>query len=416
MTNNQNNSLLDDADERRLGGGFFRRFSSGRGATLILALLMATIYNLPFWRQLLGLNDISWSSNFLFLAALLIMMTGVFFFILNLFAYPYIQKGLALSLILIMGSILYFSLKYGIIIDHNMISNILETDSHEALELVSFALLGHLLLFVLLPATVIVRWPRRWLPPLRQTGGNLLIAALTLIVIGASLFAAYSDFVLVGRSHRYLRLYLNPSYALYSVEKYFRINRIVKKSAAKIVLDAARPESETSATRKVLGIMVVGESARAANFSLNGYQRETNPELKKEKVISFSQCYACGTSTAEALPGMFSFLKQADYSAKKAAAFENVLDVLQRLDIEILWRDNNSSSKGVAKRVPYEKLNLNQLKKEQKDNLYRNGEIFDMALLAGLQDYIDSRPDRDFLIILHQKGSHGPAYHKRRPR
>jgi lipid A ethanolaminephosphotransferase len=54
-----------------------------------------------------------------------------------------------------------------------------------------------------------------------------------------------------------------------------------------------------------LTILVVGETARAANFSLNGYTRPTNPELAKEDVISFANASSCGTATAISVPCMF---------------------------------------------------------------------------------------------------------------
>jgi lipid A ethanolaminephosphotransferase len=36
-------------------------------------------------------------------------------------------------------------------------------------------------------------------------------------------------------------------------------------------------------------------------------------------------------------------------------------------------------------------------------------------MLHGLQAYLDGHPSGDILIVLHQMGSHGPAYHKRYP-
>ncbi|HDS15997.1 MAG TPA: phosphoethanolamine--lipid A transferase [Proteobacteria bacterium] len=390
------------------------RLGAGRGPTLLLALLFATVYNFPFWRKLLRLPDISLSANAGFLAATLVILVGVFFFFLTLTAYPYLQKSLAVILLLLMGPILYFSSHYGVIIDHNMISNLLETDTREAAELLSPAFLGHLLLLVILPAALLIRRRQTWAPTLRQTGANLLCALLTLMVIGGTLFAAYDDFALIGRSHRFLRLFLNPSYALYSVEKYYRVNHLVKRPPQPLAEDA-RISPASGRRKKLLGVFVVGESARAANFSLNGYQRETNPRLKQENIISFTQAYACGTSTAEALPGMFSHLPRKDYSVKKAAAYENVLDILQRLGVAVLWRDNNSSAKGVAERIFYEKLSLRDLPKARAASLSQRGEIFDEALLLNLDEFLAAHADRDLLIVLHQKGSHGPAYHKRRP-
>ncbi|WP_301338403.1 sulfatase-like hydrolase/transferase, partial [Salmonella enterica] len=52
--------------------------------------------------------------------------------------------------------------------------------------------------------------------------------------------------------------------------------------------------------------MVVGETVRAANWGLSGYERQTTPELAARDVINFSDVTSCGTDTATSLPCMFS--------------------------------------------------------------------------------------------------------------
>jgi lipid A ethanolaminephosphotransferase len=97
--------------------------------------------------------------------------------------------------------------------------------------------------------------------------------------------------------------------------------------------------------------MVVGETARADHFSLNGYERETNPRLQKEEVINFPDFWSCGTSTAQSVPCIFSHYPRAELDHERASAADNALDILKRAGVSILWRDNNSSSKHVADRV-----------------------------------------------------------------
>ena len=156
-------------------------------------------------------------------------------------------------------------------------------------------------------------------------------------------------------------------------------------------------------------ILVVGEAARADRFSLNGYARETNPLLKKEDVINFSNMTSCGTSTAVSVPCMFSNLGRDGYSDKKARSTENLLDVLRHAGIHVLWRDNNSDAKGVASKVTYENF------KDSNTNPICDIECRDEGMLSGLQDYITRQKTGDILIVLHQMGNHGPAYYKRYP-
>ena len=73
--------------------------------------------------------------------------------------------------------------------------------------------------------------------------------------------------------------------------------------------DAVIPASDVD---RELIIMVIGETARADRFSLNGYQRDTNPRLRQKNVISFTNFWACGTSTAVSVPCMFSSYNQSD--------------------------------------------------------------------------------------------------------
>jgi lipid A ethanolaminephosphotransferase len=170
--------------------------------------------------------------------------------------------------------------------------------------------------------------------------------------------------------------------------------------------DARIPPTDRS---RELVIMVVGETARADRFSLNGYSRITNPLLAREDVINFPNFWACGTSTSVSVPCMFSRLGRAGFEAGKARSEDNALDILQRAGVSILWRDNNSDSKGVALRVAYEDF------RNPKVNPVCDEECRDEGMLHGLQEYIDAQKG-DILIVLHQMGNHGPAYYKRYPK
>lgn len=158
-----------------------------------------------------------------------------------------------------------------------------------------------------------------------------------------------------------------------------------------------------------LTIVVVGEAARANRFSLNGYERDTNPLLAKEDIINLPNVSSCGTSTAISVPCMFSLLDRNHYSDKEAKSMETVLDILKRSGVNVLWRDNNSDSKGVALRVEYQDYRSRQ------NNTLCDEECRDEGMLVGLQDYVNTHQG-DILIVLHQMGNHGPAYYKRYPK
>jgi lipid A ethanolaminephosphotransferase len=163
--------------------------------------------------------------------------------------------------------------------------------------------------------------------------------------------------------------------------------------------------------RRTVTIIVVGETARAMNFSLNGYERDTNPRLSKQDgLINFTQVQSCGTATAVSLPCVFSGFTREDYSEGKARSQEGLLDVISYAGIDVLWRNNNSGCKGVCDRVYYEDLSL----PKPGDPFCNTEECYDERLLQGLPGVIRNAK-RDIVIVLHQKGSHGPAYRNRYP-
>jgi lipid A ethanolaminephosphotransferase len=106
---------------------------------------------------------------------------------------------------------------------------------------------------------------------------------------------------------------------------------------------------------------------------------------------------------------MFSLFPRNEYSPAKGEANENLLDVLMHTGfIDILWRDNNSDSKGVTLRATYEDYSNPEL-----NTVCADGECRDEGMLVGLDQYISQHKGKDILIILHQMGNHGPAYYKR---
>jgi len=98
------------------------------------------------------------------------------------------------------------------------------------------------------------------------------------------------------------------------------------------------------------------------------------------------------------------------YDEAKARHQEGLLDVLSHAGFEVVWLDNNSGCKGVCDRVKSVDLSS-----PGAGNPHCSGqECYDEGLLAPLPDLI-RRSGKDLVIILHQKGSHGPAYAKRYP-
>ncbi len=300
----------------------------------------------------------------------------------------------------------YFMQTYNIIIDITMIENTVQTDMSEASDLMSWKLFGYVILLGVIPSYIIYKTPLVYCGFRKELFSKLKLSAGSFMLIFVIMLPFSKHYTSFFREHKILRSYTNPTYGLYSLGSY--VKGQVTESNIPLIETGLDAKIEKKEKRRVV-IMVVGEAARADHFSLNGYSRETNPLIKEENIINFSNMYSCGTTTAVSVPCMFSVYDRNDYDTQKGLHTENVLDVLSHAGVEVLWRDNNSDSKGVANRVTYEYY------KTSKNNTICEGECRDEGMLVGLEQRIE-KSDKDMIIVLHQMGNHGPAYYKRYPK
>jgi len=155
--------------------------------------------------------------------------------------------------------------------------------------------------------------------------------------------------------------------------------------------------------------MVVGETARAEDFHIDGYQRNTTPRLEKLDVVNFKNVSSCGTATAISLPCMFSDLTHNNFDNNDARNRQNLLDALDVAGLQVLWRENNPDCKGVCDRIETQ-----QVSDIYVDDLCNDGLCYDEVLFNGLDQYVKNIHG-DAVIVLHTEGSHGPAYYRRYP-
>ncbi len=302
----------------------------------------------------------------------------------------------------------YYMDQFGVVIDRDMIGNIIETNPQEIAGLVSIKLVIRVLIFGILPSILIFKFA-----PKSTSFGNglkvrLRLGALLIVFCILSILPFTADFASFVREHKITRMYANPLGFTYSLVSYGKAQ--LNRQPVYVVKHTAEDAKKLfHIGNKKLIILVVGETARADRFSLNGYSRETNPELEKLNVVSFKNVTSCGTATKVSLPCMFSNLGRANYDEDQAFQQENVLDVLAEYGVQVLWRDNNSDSKGVATRIPYQNFKSPTL------NPVCDTECRDIGMLNGLDQYIKAREGKDILIVLHQMGNHGPEYYRRYP-
>lgn len=335
-------------------------------------------------------------------------LTAIFF--LTICHHKATRWILALFLVVAAQSAYYMD-HFKVIIDTVMIDNIMETSRAEFSGLVTLNLIARTILLGLIPAWLVIRYcpkPIDFKTELSSRLRTILLLVIAIIVLVIPFTADYTSFI---REHKIIRFYSNPTYSVYSVIKYGIQQSTISANHLPLIHIADDGKIvDKSSDKKELMIMVVGETARADRFSLNGYERDTNPLLSKQDIVSLRNVTSCGTSTGVSVPCMFSSLGRKHYDKEKALAQENALDVLAKNGIEVLWRDNNSDSKGVALRVPYEDF------KTPTHNPVCKGECRDIGMLSGLDEYIQKHANKDIFIVLHQMGNHGPEYYRRYPK
>jgi len=375
---------------------------------VIISFLLILVGNYTFFIQTVEIYP-PHRDNLGFLFSLGILLAALNVFLFTLFSSKYTTKPLLILVLLVSALTAYFMDTFHVVIDSSMIRNALQTDLHESLDLLNFRLIGYFLLLGVLPSYLVYRTPVTYGSVRKELLSKLLMLLLSASLMAGTMYLFSKHYTSFIREHKPLRYSTNPSYWIYSVVKY--VNKTY--FSGPIVLhpigrDAVIEENQS----KRLVIMVVGEAARADHFSLNGYSKETNPRLKQEDIINYPLFYSCGTSTAESVPCMFSRFGREDFSYKKGISYENVLDILKHTGkVSLLWRDNNSDSKGVALRIAYQ-----DYKTAKNNTLCEEGECRDEGMLTGLDQYISDQNGSDILIVLHQMGNHGPAYYKRYPK
>jgi lipid A ethanolaminephosphotransferase len=378
---------------------------------MLCAAALVAIYNLATWKAVDALVDFSGIKGLAFNVSFAVFLWAAFTVLLTAVSFRPVFKPVLVLMFLCSAAAAYFMDTYGITIDTEMMQNVLETNPGEAAALLSPKLFGYLVLLGVVPALLVCCWPvvyRRWLPGLINKA-LVIVGCLVLVAVAVGSF--YSTYAPIFRQQDKLTHFINPTNYIYASNRLIKQRYAIKESLTvqKIGEDAVLSNTALQRPKKQLMIFVVGETARADHFSLNGYARETNPELSKLDILNYTQVHSCGTSTAVSVPCMFSMFPRKDYSDKKGKTYESLLDVMQRAGVQVLWLDNNSDCKGTCLRVPHQ-----DIPKNQPSAFCDGNRCLDESLLVGLQPYVDSLKD-NAIIVLHADGSHGPEYYDRYP-
>ena len=383
---------------------------------LMVAVWLGLILNFSFLSKIQMLTPYQGVRAYAFIGATAILLIALYNFFLQILDWKWTAKFFAICLVFIGGFSSYFVNSLGVIISPDQIQNMMQTDTSEAVDLLSLRFGLWILFFVVFPIVVISRIQIRSETSIPKVVlKKILNTVASLALIGSCLYIFYVDYEAIFREHRDLKGMISPHIVIGSTFSYYHI-KSPKKNLPLVPYgeDAHLVEEVSNQHLPKLMVLVVGETARAESFSLNGYGQNTNPELSKQAgLINFSQVSSCGTATAVSVPCMFSGMKRTDYNEQLASHREGLLDIAQRAGYKVTWIDNNSGCKGACDRVEQYVIPEPLKQKWCKDNECQDGMLVD-----ALHSYLKAIPVTDKsprLIVLHQMGSHGPAYYKRAP-
>lgn len=377
---------------------------------LAVSLFWALSANRAFLGSALQDRVASDPSTWRFAAAMVVAITALNAVLLGLVASRRTVKPLVAVLLVLTAGVGHYMSTYGVFLDPSMLRNVLRTDVAEASELMSTALFVDVVLHAGLPLLLLrhVRIPKR--PWRRAIGVRIAFLAGVAAVLAGSVLSVFQPLSSLMRNHEELRYLITPANLVWSSVRVAIVEtRGVTVSRRPIGLDAAPGMSWAARRKPLVLVLVIGESARAASWGLNGYERHTTIELSHLPIVDFEDVTACGTNTEVSLPCMFAPVGRRDYDEARIRGQESLLHVAARAGVVVHWRDNQSGCKGVCEGLPNDMVSS-----ANAPGSCGEGRCLDEGLIDDLGRRLASVQGTQ-LWVLHMLGNHGPSYFRRYP-
>lgn len=375
------------------------------------ACYLALVLNIAFLIKMADILDHLEKVNLFFIISIPFLLVFLFFFLLNFLSALGGEKTIISILILISSLLSYAMYSFGIIVDRDMLDNIFQTYSGEAISYINIPFISYLFFLGVLPLLFISRIKIVKKTYVKNMLLRLLAAVVSLLAIALIIFSFYKDYASVGRNNPYLKNMIIPVQFIYDFARYINKEYFQETVVYQLIGEDAKIDRKGAGDHKKLFVLVVGETARSESFNYSGYVKDTNRYTQKFNPTYFNSVTSCGTATAISVPCMFSRFTRKEYSAKKAANQDNLLDVLQRSGFSVTWLENDGGCKGVCKNIPTIHFNA-------RDNaaLCRGDFCFDQVLVEEFISQLKNLTNENNLIVLHMVGSHGPTYYQRYPK
>ncbi|HYN63281.1 MAG TPA: DUF1705 domain-containing protein, partial [Candidatus Limnocylindrales bacterium] len=240
--------------------GVLRRERSARSVVLWLGAYLTIMANWPLWLALARIGGAP-SLYLPKVAAMALLVFAGTVALLSFTAWSRGMKPLWLAVVLLAAVVQHYMLSYHMVMDPSMVANVLQTDPHEARDLLDWRLAFDVFWMVVLPALWLARvriapmrlWPQLWRNSLLLLGAVALAAGSALLM--------QRELAPLMRNNVHLRYMMNPVASLYSagvvaLKPLFRNTRKLVPISAGTALGA----SYAAQARPPLFVLVVGET------------------------------------------------------------------------------------------------------------------------------------------------------------
>jgi lipid A ethanolaminephosphotransferase len=178
--------------------------------------------------------------------------------------------------------------------------------------------------------------------------------------------------------------------------------RIMSFSHDEQVEEIKLPDGKIADNEKAVVVLVIGESARKANFQLYGYGRDTNPLLSRQEGLKVYQATSCATYTTAGTKAILEPQNSDDL-------YELLPNYAFRTGVDVSWRTSNWGEPPIH-------IDEYLTDTELVTKYPGSKNTYDDILLTGLRKRIESSQKNKVLIVLHTSTSHGPKYADKYPK
>ena len=358
---------------------------------LTLSAYTLFVFNIPFFSEVFDRVSCNFNGVWIMTSMFIVMLAlnfGIYYLLLYLGRV--VGKTLIALTMILNALCIYFINNFHVLIDRTMMGNVFNTQFSEASSFYSWAIIAYIILLGIPPCIYLFR-------------RKIIYGSFKRFLANFAIFLGVIIGVLAGNRHNVIWIDYNAtvlgskimpwSYIVNSVRYY---NHWKMMNQKEIIL----PDAVITTDSRDICVLIIGESARSRNFSLYGYERNTNPLLTADSVTVL-KAKASDTYTTEAVKALLSHKPSEEL-------YEILPNYLERNGVDVIWRRSNWGT-------PPLHINKNYTKAALKERFPEADSDYDGILFHRIQDDINASDSAKIFIGIHTYTSHGPAYYKNVP-